>query len=43
MKLELITVRDLNNGYGVSKDFLIEGLKQAGIELIDKFDYKEVK
>jgi glycosyltransferase involved in cell wall biosynthesis len=43
MKVELITVRDLNNGYGVSKDFLIEGLKQAGIELIDKFDFKEVK
>ena len=43
MKLELITVRDLNNGYGVSKDFLIEGLKKTGIELVDKFDYKTTK
>ncbi len=38
MDIEFITVRDRNNGYGVSKDLLIKHFKELGVNVIDKLD-----
>jgi len=43
MKLEMITVKDRNNGYGVSKDLIIHYLKKKGIQLLDKFETDKPK
>lgn len=38
MQIEFISVRDRNNGYGVSKELFTKYFKEYGIDLIDKFD-----
>ncbi|MCK9461594.1 MAG: glycosyltransferase family 4 protein [Proteobacteria bacterium] len=43
MKIEFISVRDENNGYGVSKNLFLKYFKEFGVEIVDKFDFKEKK
>lgn len=41
MKLEFISVLDKNDGYGVTKDFLVKYFRKNNIKLIDKFDHQK--